>query len=351
MNSPAAAPKDILFRDIMLNGTLKLANRVAMAPMTRSMADDALVPTDAMAEYYGRRADVGLIITEATVISPLAQGYPNTPGLYNQAQIAGWQKVTRKVHDHGGKIFAQLWHTGRVSHPVYLNGERPIAPSAVALQGRVPRGGGLVYGLPRAMEEAEIDQVIAQFARAATNARKAGFDGVELHGANGYLLDQFLHWQTNRRSDDWGGSPENMTRLLFAVIEAVMQEIDHVGVRLSPQAYLHIEEDERDKAVFDYLLPYLNSYQLAYLHAGIYEDAYQPQLKATVTQYLRNHYKGVVIANGGYDAERARQLLRKGEADLVAIGRPLIANPDYMSKIRHQQALVEYHVDQLDTLY
>lgn len=342
--------EDILFNNIELSEKLNLRNRIVMAPMTRSMATDELVPTDAMAEYYGRRADVGLIITEATVIAPIAQGYPNTPGLYSQAQVEGWKKVTRKVHKNGGKIFAQIWHTGRVSHPIYLKGDKPIAPSAVALHGRVPRTEGLEYGMPREMSEAEIEQVIQQFAQAAANACEAGFDGVELHGANGYLLDQFLHWETNQRTDVWGGNAENMARILFDVIDAVKQEIDHVGVRLSPVGYLHIEHDDRDKAVFDYLLPRLNQYDLAYVHTGMVDDSYQTQLGATVTQYIRSHYKGTVIANGGYDAAGGREALLKGESDLIAIGRPLIANPDYIEKVRTNQGLTAYKDEMLNAL-
>lgn len=342
--------ESILFEELALSDDLQLGNRIAMAPMTRLMATEELVPTDAMAEYYGRRADVGLIITEATVIAPIAQGYPNTPGLFNQAQVEGWKKVTRKVHGNGGKIFAQIWHTGRVSHPVYLNGETPIAPSAVALHGRVPRTDGLEYGMPREVTVAEILQVIQQFAQAAANAKAAGFDGVELHAANGYLLDQFLHWETNRRSDAWGGNEENMSRILFEVIKAVKQEISHVGVRLSPVGYLHIEHDERDNAVFDYLLPRLNDYGLAYVHTGMHEDNHQDTLGETVTQYIRRHYQGRVIASGGYDVDSARDVLHKGEADLVAIGRPLIANPDYVERVRSNLPLEPYHVDQLDRL-
>ncbi|NQZ90832.1 MAG: alkene reductase [Moritella sp.] len=342
--------QDILFSRAKLSDTLNLKNRIVMAPMTRSMADDNLVPTDAMAQYYGRRAGTGLIVAEATIITPLGQGYPNTPGLYSQAQIDGWKKVTDNVHYHGGKIFAQIWHCGRVSHPVYLNGEKPLAPSPVALTGRVPRTDGLQYGMPREITTAEIKDVIQQFAQAAANAHKAGFDGIELHAANGYLLDQFLHFETNLRTDEWGGNIQNMTRMLFDVIEAVKQEIEHVSIRLSPVGYLHIEHDPRDKAVFDYLLPRLNEYNLSYVHTGMYEDSHQDHLNATVTQYIRSHYKGTVIANGGYDADSGRRALENGDADLIAIGRPLIANPDYVEKVRNNQTLVEFDNEHLNSL-
>jgi len=342
--------QDVLFESVKLSDMLSLKNRIVMAPMTRSMADENLVPTDAMAEYYGRRAATGLIVAEATIITPLGQGYPNTPGLYSRAQIEGWKKVTDKVHENRGKIFAQIWHCGRVSHPIYLNGEKPVAPSAVALSGHVPRTDDLQYGMPREITAAEIKTVIQQFAQAGANARQAGFDGIELHAANGYLLDQFLHFETNHRTDTWGGSVQNMTRILFDVIEAVKQEIDHVSIRLSPVGYLHIEHDPRDKAVFDYLLPRLNDYNLTYVHTGMFEDSHQEHINATVTQYIRRHYKGTLIANGGYDAESGRAALLKGEADLIAIGRPLIANPDYVEKVRNNEALIEFHNDHLNEL-
>ncbi|MEZ8861904.1 alkene reductase [Vibrio sp. 10N.247.311.51] len=341
---------DVLFNTIDLSQELNLSNRIVMAPMTRSMASDELVPTEAMAEYYGRRADTGLIIAEATIISPMAQGYPNTPGLYNQAQVEGWKKVTDKVHQNGGKIFAQLWHCGRVSHPYYLNGEKPMAPSAVELHGRVPRGNGLQYGMPREMTEAEILEVIQQFAQAAANARKAGFDGVELHGANGYLLDQFLHWETNQRNDAWGGTPEKMSRFFFEVIEAVKKEIEHVAVRISPVGHQHLELNGEDKVISDYFLQRLNDFDLTYVHTGSHDDVAFDYVAGTVTQYIRSLYQGTLIACGGYTTEAAREALNSGYADLIAIGRPLIANSDYIEKVRTNQPLTEYNAEMLKEL-
>lgn len=342
--------QDILFKPFKLSDELTLSNRIIMAPMNRSVADDNNVPTDAMADYYGRRADTGLIISESLMISPSAIGYPNTPAIFTPEQIAGWKKVTSRVHEKGGKMFAQIWHTGRVTHPIYLNGEKPFAPSAVALEGRVPRGGDLQYGMPREMTEAEIRQMIADFAQAAANAREAGFDGVEVHAANGYLLDQFLHHDTNRRVDDWGGSPENMSRILFEVLDAVKQEIDHVGLRMSPAAYIHLEHDSRDKAVSDYILQRLNQYDLTYVHTGMFEDDYYEHLAGNVTQYIRRHYHGTVIACGGYTADSGRETIHKGDADLIAIGRPLIANPDYVEKVRNQLPVTTYRVEMLNEL-
>jgi N-ethylmaleimide reductase len=342
---------NILFEPYQLNQNMTLKNRIVMAPMNRSMADDNFIPTSAMADYYARRADTGLIITESLMISTTAQGYPNTPAIYSPEQVEGWKAVTEKVHRNGGKIFAQIWHTGRVSHPIYLNGEKPLAPSAVPLKGRVPRTADLQYETPRAMTSEEIKKIISDFTHAAANAKKAGFDGVEIHAANGYLLDQFLHWDTNRRTDEWGGTPENMSRILFEVIRKVKKEIGHVGVRLSPTAYLHLDHDERDIHVSDYVLKHLTEYDLAYVHTGMFEDNYQPHLNATVTQYIKRLYKGTVIACGGYSADTGGKALIDGDADLVAIGRPLIANPDYVIKVRQQLPLVSYDVEMLNQLF
>ena len=342
--------QDILFSPYQLSQDLILKNRIVMAPMSRCMATDDFIPTPEMADYYARRASTGLIITECTMISPTAQGYPNSPAIFNQEHVAGWKQVTQKVHENGGKIFAQLWHTGRVSHSIYLNGNKPLAPSAVGLTGRVKRTDNLQYEEPKEMTPSDIQTVINDFAKAAKYAKEAGFDGVEIHAANGYLLDQFLHWDTNRRNDHWGESPENMSRILFDVINAVKQQIQFVGVRLSPVAYLNIEHDDRDKPVFDYVLEQLNQYDLAYVHTGMFDDSYQDHLKSTVTHYIRQHYHGSVIACGGYNSESAREALLNNDADLVAIGRPLIPNPDYVEKTRQNKKLTPYDVSMLNTL-
>lgn len=333
---------DTLFKQVDLGAGLILNNRLVMAPLTRCMADDELVPTQAMAEYYARRADTGLIITEATLISQSAQGYPNTPGLYNQQQVDAWKAVTQRVHQNGGKIFAQLWHTGRVSHSHFLNGEKPLAPSALAIEGHVPRMENLHYGEPQEMTPEHIKQVVTDFGLAAANAKKAGFDGVEIHGANGYLIDQFLHYAANEREDEWGQTPENMSRLLFDVIDVVKKEIEHVGVRLSPAAYFNMAHDAKDVAVFDYVLAKLNSLELAYVHTGMFEDSKIEYLDGTVTQYIRKNYHGTVIASGGYSAQTGEQAILRGDADLIAIGRPLIANPDYIEKVKTSKELTEY---------
>ncbi|OUS41299.1 alkene reductase, partial [Oleispira antarctica] len=262
-----------LFQPVELSPELILQNRIVMAPLTRSMSDDDLVPTEDMAAYYGRRGDAGLIISEAILVAQNGQGYPNTPGLYTQAQVEAWKKVTQRVHDKGGKIFAQIWHTGRVSHSIYLNGEAPVSASDVPIFGHVPRTENLEYETPMPITQTEIKQLVSNFRLAAQNAMKAGFDGVEIHGANGYLVDQFLHWHSNRRFDEYGGNVENMARLVFDIIEAVKEVVDinKIGLRLSPQAFMNMEHDDRDKLVFDYLLNALNQYPLAYVHTGIFE--------------------------------------------------------------------------------
>lgn len=245
----------VLFENVKLNNTISLNNRILMAPLTRCMAGDDLVPTDDMVKYYAKRAKAGLIISEATIIRPDGQGYPNTPGLFTQAQITGWKKVTDAVHAEGGKMFAQLWHVGRVAHPYFFDGE-VLAPSAIGIEGTVPRMRELTYQTPKAVTQEEIAQLVADYAQAAANAIEAGFDGVEIHGANGYLIDQFLHHAANQRIDEYGQTPENMSRFALEVTDAVAERIgaDRVGLRVSPGAYFNMDGDQRDRAVFDYLI-------------------------------------------------------------------------------------------------
>lgn len=344
---------DILFQPFKLNDTLTLNNRIVMAPLTRCMADDELVPTDAMVEYYGRRADTGLIISEATLIRADGQGYPNTPGLFTDKQIAGWRKVTDKVHQNGGKIFAQLWHTGRVAHPSFFDGEYVLAPSAIGLEGTLPRMRHLSYTVPKALTESEIEQLVADFAQAAANAIDAGFDGVEIHGANGYLFDQFLHYASNQRQDKFGETPENMARFPLMVVDAVCQRIGHdrVGLRLSPAGYFNMTADARDRQVFDYLLAQLPQRHLAYLHEGMFDDSMEFDfLDGRVSTYLREHYAPTLIGVGGYSATTGGDAIQAGKFDLLAIGRPLIANPDYVAKLKGDEPLVDYSDEMLAQL-
>ncbi len=343
---------DYLFQTISMAGNLNLKNRIVMAPLTRCMADDNLVPTQLSADYYRRRANAGLIITEATLVSQDGQGYPNTPGLYTDEQVAAWSKITDAVHSEGGKIFAQIWHTGRVSHSSYRSGDMPIAPSAVGLSGRVPQT-EYEFETPRAMEQHDINRIIQCFKHTAKNAVKAGFDGVEVHGANGYLIDEFLHWDSNRRTDTYGGNPENMARFLFQILDAVKEEIpeQRIGLRLSPQAYVNMEHDERDKTVFEYILSQLNQRALTYVHTGIFNDAVYPHLEGTTTQFIRRHYQGTVIASGGYSAQSGNETIKQGDADLIAIGRSFIANPNYVELVKTNQTIKAYDEGMLATLY
>ncbi|EPW0993253.1 alkene reductase [Vibrio cholerae] len=345
---------DILFQPYALNDVITLNNRIAMAPLTRCMADDDLVPTDAMVAYYARRADAGLIISEATIIRPDAQGYPNTPGLFTQAQIAGWKKVTDAVHANGGKIFAQLWHTGRVAHPAFFAGEYVLAPSALGVEGSVPRRRELQYTVPKAASQAEIKQLVADYAQAAENARLAGFDGVEIHGANGYLIDQFLHFDSNQRSDEYGETPANMARFALEVVDAVIARIgaERTALRVSPGAYFNIKADSRDREVFDYLLPELEKRNLAYLHEGMFDDSVTFDfLGGRVSTYLRQHYSKTLMGVGGFSAETGATAIENNEFDLLAIGRPFIANPDYIARVQQGEELKAYQDSMLTELY
>lgn len=344
---------DVLFQPYKLNDKITLKNRIAMAPLTRCMADDDLVPTDAIVQYYAKRADAGLIISEATIIRPDGQGYPNTPGLFTQAQIEGWKKVTAAVHQNGGKIFAQLWHTGRVAHPEFFGGEYVLAPTSVAFEGSVPRRRDLVYTVPKEATQEEIAQLVSDYAQAAENAILAGFDGVEIHGANGYLIDQFLHYDTNRRQDEYGETPENMARFPLQVVDAVIARIGNevTGLRLSPGGYAHLAADARDRQVFDYLLAEIEKRDLAYLHEGMFDDSMEFEfLGGRVSQYMRENYSKTLMAVGGYTAETGAEAIRNQKFDLLAIGRPFIADADYVSRVKEGKALTEYDASMLEKL-
>ncbi|MCE0495704.1 alkene reductase [Vibrio salinus] len=344
---------DILFQPFELNGKITLNNRIVMAPLTRCKADNELVPTDEVARYYARRADAGLIISEATIIRPDGQGYPNTPGLFTEKQVEGWKNVTSAVHQKGGKIFAQLWHTGRVAHPTFFGGEYALAPSAIAFEGTVPRHRDLVYTVPKAATSEEIEQLTEDYATAAQNAITAGFDGVEIHGANGYLIDQFLHFNTNQRTDEFGETPENMTRFPLSVVDAVCERIGgyRTGLRLSPGAYAHIDPDPQDRKVFDHLFEELEKRELAYLHEGMFDDTMEFDfLDGTVSDYMRKHTSKTLIGVGGYNAESGTRAISTDRFDLVAIGRSFISNPDYVSRVLHGQELTAYDPEKLDEL-
>ncbi len=345
----------ILLEPFQLTDQLQLNTRIIMAPMTRNMAHDDLSPTDAMTDYYAKRASAGLIITEGTIIRPDARGYSNVPGIYTSQHIAGWKRVTEAVHDAGGRIFSQIWHVGRVSHPHFLQGELPVAPSATTMSAPVNRSDGLFYGESRALSLQESEDLIESFAQAAKNAIEAGFDGVEIHGANGYLVDQFLHYHTNHRQDQYGDSPENMVRFAQAVVNACGNAIgfERVGIRLSPAAYLNeIVQDPRDASVFQTLLEQLNDVPIAYVHTGNFDDSveFKELGKQTMTAFIRSHYRGTLMACGGYSIERAEAGIANNEFDLIALGRPFIANPDLIHRLKHAKPLADYETDMLTNL-
>jgi 2,4-dienoyl-CoA reductase-like NADH-dependent reductase (Old Yellow Enzyme family) len=354
-NKEAFTMTENLFEPYALNNTINLNNKILMAPLTRCMADDDLVPTQAMADYYARRADAGLIISEAVIIRPDGQGYPNTPGLFTQAQLDGWKKVTSAVHKEGGKIFAQLWHTGRVAHPYFYgdNDDPVLAPSAIGVEGSVPRMRDLTYKTPKAVTITEIASLINDYAQAAENAIHSGFDGVEIHGANGYLIDQFLHYDSNQRSDKYGGNSENMTRFALEVVDAITTKIgnERTALRISPGAYFNMSGDERDRQVFDYLLPELEKRDLAFLHIGIFDDSMEfDYLGGRASSYVRANYNKTLVGVGSYSAETASEAINANKFDLIAVGRPFIANPDYVAKIRNKEALVSYSDEMLTSL-
>lgn len=314
-------------------GELELPNRIIMAPMTRSRAGEGNVPTEMMATYYRQRASAGLIISEGTQISPQGVGYPWTPGIHSDAQVEGWKNVTGAVHEAGGRIFAQIWHVGRISHPMYHNGEKAVAPSAVKPDGQIFTAEGMKeLGTPRALETDEIPAIIDDYRQAAANAIKAGFDGVELHGANGYLIEQFIKDGTNKRTDIYGGSVEGRARFVMEVIDAVAGEIggERTGIRLSPNNTGYGIHDSNPKHTYTYVVNQLNGKGLAYIHfvepTGDVSDKqnYLPQVAA----YFRDIYEGTTITSANYDRESGIKVINEGKADLVAYGRLFLANPD-----------------------
>jgi N-ethylmaleimide reductase len=313
-------------------GTLSLPNRVVMAPMTRSRADAVGNPTGIMAEYYEQRASAGLIISEGVVISPQGKGYPNTPGIFTDEQTAAWTRIVETVHGMSGRIFAQLWHVGRVSHPsLQPGGVLPVAPSAIAPAGRLYSPEGMrSFVAPRALDTAEIAGIVEQFRQAAVRAKRAGFDGVELHGANGYLIDQFLRDGSNERTDRYGGSLENRTRFLLETVEAVSSVLgaERVGVRLSPLGSIHGMHDSAPQTTFQYAASALRPFGLAYLHVVEKRD------EAFDWRALRSAFGGPYVANGGYDRARAAAAIMAGDADLISFGAPFIANPDLVHRFR-----------------
>ena len=321
-------------------GNLELPNHVLMAPMTRNRATDT-VPTDLMATYYQQRASAGLIISEATQVTPMGQGYPNTPGIHTQEQIDAWKRVTDAVHNAGGRIFLQLWHVGRISHPSFHGGDLPVAPSAIRPEGQTFTADGQIepFATPRVLETDELADVVAHFRQGAANAKEAGFDGVEIHGANGYLLDQFLQSGTNRRTDRYGGSAQNRSRLLLEVTDAVLEmwDAERVGVRLSPGGTFNDMQDDHTEETFRTVVSALNERKLAYLH-GVEADLGGKR----ASDLLRDAYDGTLIMAGGYERSSGEETLQAGRADLIAYARHFLANPDLSERFEQDAPLNEW---------
>ena len=317
-------------------GSLMLPNRVIMSPLTRSRAGETRVPNAMMAQYYADRAGAGLIITEATSVCPMGVGYAGTPGIWSAEQIQGWKLITEAVHQKGGQIFLQLWHVGRISDPIFLNGELPVAPSAIRPEGHVslvrPKK---AYVTPRALRLDEIPEVIAAFRQGAENAKEAGFDGVEVHGANGYLLDQFLQDHTNQREDCYGGNLENRARLMLEVTDAVISVwgSGRVGMHLSPDCDMHDMGDSHRLETFSYLVKALRERKIAFICAR------EGQSEIYIGDQLKEAFGGVYIANQGLTQVEAERLVETGKADAAAFGQLFIANPDLPKRFELHSSL------------
>jgi 2,4-dienoyl-CoA reductase-like NADH-dependent reductase (Old Yellow Enzyme family) len=324
-----------LFDPVQL-GEFSLPNRIIMSPLTRCRASEGRVPNLLMTEYYTQRAAAGLIISEATSVTPMGVGYPDTPGIWSDQQVQGWKRLTDAVHKAGGRMVLQLWHVGRISDPIYLDGKQPVAPSAIAAKGHVslvrPQKG---YEVPRELETDEIPGIIEAYRQGAENAKKAGFDGVEVHGANGYLLDQFLQSSTNQRTDDYGGRLENRARLLLDVTDAAISVwgAGRVGVHLAPRGDAHDMGDNDPAATFGYVAKALGKRDIAFIFTREHFNA------PALTPALKKRFGGGLIANEQFTKESATQLLQQGTADAVAFGKAYIANPDLVARFRQDAPL------------
>ncbi|MEZ8720018.1 alkene reductase [Vibrio pomeroyi] len=333
-----------LFQPIQL-GNIELKNRIVMPPMTRSRATQpGNSANEMMAAYYAQRASAGLIVAEGTQISPLGQGYAWTPGIYSEEQIAGWKKVTDAVHEKGGVIFAQLWHVGRVTHPDNIGGEQPISSSAIKaenvkvfIDNGTDEPGFVDVVEPREMTKEDIKEVVEQYRQAALNAIEAGFDGIELHAANGYLINQFIDSEANNRTDEYGGSTENRLRFLGEVVEAMVEAIgaDRVGVRLAPFTSLNGTVDATPVETYTAAAAYLNLYKIVYLHIAEVDWDDAPETPKAFKAAVREAFKGVLIYAGKYDSERGEQAVAEGVTDMVGFGRPFVANPDLPARIQN----------------
>src|SRR5450759_4366255 len=319
-------------------GPITLPNRLVMAPLTRNRAVAGMVPSPLATEYYGQRATAGLLITEASQVSQQGQGYQDTPGIYSKEQVAGWRKVTDRVHERGGRIFIQIWHVGRISHTSLQPGNgAPVAPSAIRAKGKTFVGGTFAdVSEPRALKLEEIPGIIETFKRGTANALEAGFDGVEIHGANGYLLDQIARDGTNKRTDAYGGSIENRARLMQEISKVVAAEAgpERTGIRISPVTPANDVSDSNPQPLFDHIVEQLNALKLVYIH--VIEGATGGPRDIAPFDYgsLRKRFKGAYIANNGYDFELATKMLAADAADLIAFGKPFISNPDLVERLR-----------------
>lgn len=336
-----------LFTPVAL-GDVQLSNRFVMAPLTRCRAVDHQ-PNQLMAEYYSQRASAGLLITECTMVTEGTSAFGNDPGIYSAKQVAGWKLTTDAVHAAGGKIFMQIWHPGRAAHPALNNGKPSVAPSAIAIDGEIHTPEGKVpHAVPEALTKEAIAAIVEDFRKGAENAKAAGFDGVEIHGANGYLIDQFLRDSSNKRTDEYGGSFENRARFLTEVIEAVTSVFGsgRVGLRLSPLNSFQSMQDSDPVAWTEYLTTHLNKFDLAYLHL-MRADFFGVQ-QADVVRVARDHYQGHLMVNMGYSAEEASATIESKDADTVAFGTPILANPDFVERT---QKGAELNTPDQDTFY
>lgn len=326
-------------------GDIEIANRVVMAPLTRSRADEAAgdLPGSAMnVEYYRQRSNAGLIISEGTQVSPAGKGYMATPGIYSDAQVEGWKRIVDAVHEAGSKIVAQIWHVGRITHPELTGGAQPVAPSAIAPKVvAYTHNGKREIPVPHALSRDEIAGVVAEFRRGARNARRAGFDGVEIHGANGYLVDQFLRDGANRRDDEYGGSIENRARFALEVVDAAIAEVGagRVGIRLSPLSPFNDLTDSDPQAIFGHLVEALDKRGIAFIHFIEGATGGARDVAGFDYAWARRSFKGAYIANNGYDRRMAIEAVQGGRADAVAFGRQFIANPDLVQRLKHDAPL------------
>jgi N-ethylmaleimide reductase len=325
-------------------GQLTLANRIVMAPLTRNRAGAGNVPTALTAEYYAQRAGAGLIVAEASQVCPEGQGYQDTPGIHSDAQVAAWKQVTDAVHARGGKIFLQLWHVGRISHvSLQPNGQAPVAPSAIRANSKTFVNGGFTdVSEPRALRLDALPGIVAAYRKGAANAIRAGFDGVEIHGANGYLLDQFLRDGSNKRTDEYGGSIENRARLMLEVAAAIVAEIgaERTGIRLSPVTPANDASDSNPQPVFNHVVEQLDKLNLVYIHVIEGATGGDRNFGAGFDyEALRKRFRNTWIVNNGYTLETAQQVLAEKRADLVAFGRPFISNPDLVERLRRNAPL------------